>query len=69
MLVVAAYAVPVLALRASPRLLGLLAGAPFTFFALGDLFIAPGPARVRGQLFTLMAYVAAGIGLTLTLWM
>jgi 1,4-dihydroxy-2-naphthoate octaprenyltransferase len=53
---------------APPFLLGLLLGLPFTLLALGRLRLATvGSVRIQGQIFSLIAYVAAGLGLVLAL--
>jgi len=70
LLSISAYAVAVepVIWGATPRLLGLLAGVPFTVAALVKLRgAAAGPVRIQGQALTLAAYVAAGTGLVLAL--
>lgn len=67
---VGAYAIALEAFfwGATPRLLGLLAGIPFTAVAVASLRrAASGPLRIQGQLFTLLAYVAAGLGFVVAL--
>jgi 1,4-dihydroxy-2-naphthoate octaprenyltransferase len=71
-LFVLAFALPILAMAIgeTSRLAGLLAGIPAAVIAVRELHRAIGSAmRVRAQAATLAAYVLAGAGLVVLLWL